>query len=71
MPSHDLSSEFSDRPPLSDAAVVEILEFLRRLAEDLESQYCGEIHRYYEERSRDCDNTPLTDPPPMTDDPPF
>lgn len=56
-------------PPLSDEAAVMVLEFLQRFTECFESQYYGEIHRYYEERSQA--NMKTDDPPPADDDPPF
>ena len=40
----------SPLPPLSDEAAATVLEFLQRFTECFESQYYGEIHRYYEER---------------------
>ncbi|MGR2927808.1 hypothetical protein [Acidithiobacillus ferriphilus] len=55
-------------PPLSDEAAVTVLEFLQRFTECFESQYYGEIHRYYEERSQA--NMKTANPPPA-DDPPF
>ena len=55
-------------PPLSDEAAVTIMEFLQYFTECFESQYYGEIHRYYEERSQA--NMKTADPPP-TDNPPF
>jgi hypothetical protein len=55
-------------PPLSDEAAVTILEFLHHFTECFESQYYGEIHRYYEERSQA--NTQAAEPPPA-DDPLF
>ena len=39
-------------PPLSDEAVVEILDFLHEILTVFESRYGGQIHHYYEERSR-------------------
>ena len=59
----------SPLPPLSDEAAVTVLEFLQRFTECFESQYYGEIHRYYEERSQT--NRKTDDPPPIADDPPF
>ena len=56
-------------PPLSDEAALSVLEFLQRFTECFESQYYGEIHRYYEERSQA--NMKTADPPPIADDPPF
>ena len=56
-------------PPLSDEAAVTVLEFLQRFTECFESQYYGEIHRYYEERSQA--NMKTADPPPIADDPLF
>lgn len=55
-------------PPLSDEAAVTVLEFLQRFTEYFESQYYGEIHRYYEKRSRA--NMKTADPPSV-DDPTF
>ena len=48
-------------PPLSDEAAVMVLEFLHHFTECFESQYYGEIHRYYEQRSQI--NTRIADPP--------
>ena len=39
-------------PQLSDEAVVEILDFLQVFTTDFENRYFGQIHRYYEDRSR-------------------
>ncbi len=55
-------------PPLSDEAAVTVLEFLRHFTECFESQYYGEIHRYYEERLQA--NMKTADPP-SANDPPF
>ncbi|WP_437560404.1 hypothetical protein [Acidithiobacillus sulfuriphilus] len=58
-----------DDPPLPDEAIIAILEFLQRFTECFENQYYGEIHRYYEERSRA--NRKAADPPSTTNDQPF
>ena len=55
-------------PPLSDEAAVMVLEFLHHFTECFESQYYGEIHRYYEEQSQAYRKTA---DPPSADDPPF
>ena len=39
-------------PPLSDEAVVEILDFLQVFITKFENRYASQIRRYYEERSR-------------------
>jgi hypothetical protein len=39
-------------PPLSDEAVVEILEFLHDVLTVFESRYGDQIHRYYDDHSR-------------------
>ncbi|MBU2836097.1 hypothetical protein HF673_10060 [Acidithiobacillus thiooxidans] len=54
--------------PLSDEAAVMVLEFLQRFTECFESQYYGEIHRYYAEQSTA--HRKAADPP-SADDPPF
>jgi len=38
--------------PLSDEAVVEILDFLQVFTTDFENRYSGQIRRYYDERFR-------------------
>lgn len=55
-------------PHLSDDAAVEILDFLQAIILNFETHYGGEIHRYYEQRSRH--NIIQPDPPEPTD-PPF
>ena len=55
-------------PPLSDDAVVEILDFLQAIALRFEVLYGGEIHRYYEQHS--CHNIIEPDLPELTE-PPF
>lgn len=55
-------------PPLSDEAVIEILDFLQAIVLRFETLYGGEIHRYYEQRS--CHNIIEPDPPEPTE-PPF
>ena len=55
-------------PPLSDDAAVEILDFLHAIVLRFEAHYGGEIHRYYEQRSRHN----LIEPDPSEPlDPPF
>ena len=55
--------------PLSDETVVEILDFLHLFMTDFENRYGGQIHRYYEDRSR---HNIVQDNPCVTiDDPPF
>ncbi len=56
-------------PPLSDQSAVEILDFLHELVLRFEARYGDQVHRYYQERSRDCLIGP--DPPTPTDEPPF
>lgn len=56
-------------PPLSDQAVVEILDFLHHVLTVFESRYSDQIHRYYDERSRH--NLIEPDRNPTADDPPF
>jgi len=55
--------------PLSDEAVVEILDFLQVFTTNFEIRYGGQIHRYYDERSRQ--NIVRSNPCVVTDDPPF
>jgi hypothetical protein len=56
-------------PHLSDESAVEILDFLHELVLRFEARYAGQIHRYYQQRSRDALIGP--EPPAHTDDPPF
>ncbi len=56
-------------PELSDEAVVEILDFLQVFTTDFENRYFGQIHRYYEDRSRH--NIVQDNLNVATDDPPF
>ena len=54
---------------LSDETVVEILDFLHLFMTDFENRYFAQIHRYYDDRSR---NNILPDNPVVeTDDPLF
>ncbi|MDP2761681.1 MAG: hypothetical protein Q8O64_15055 [Sideroxyarcus sp.] len=55
--------------PLSDEAVVEILDFLQIFTTDFEIRYSGQIRRYYDERSRH--NILQTNPIVNANDPPF
>jgi hypothetical protein len=56
-------------PQLSDEAVVEILDFLQVFTTDFENRYFGQIHRYYEDRSRH--NIVQDNPCVNIDGPPF
>jgi hypothetical protein len=56
-------------PPLSDEAVVEILDFLHNVLTVFESRYGDQIHRYYDDRSQH--NLIETDRNLPVDDPPF
>ena len=56
-------------PQLSDEAVVEILDFLQVFTTDFENRYSGQIHRYYEDRSRH--NIVQDNSGENIDDPPF
>lgn len=56
-------------PQLSDEAVVEILDFLQVFTTDFGNRYCGQIHRYYENRSQH--NIVADNPCVTTDAPPF
>lgn len=56
-------------PPLSDEAVVEILDFLHNILTVFESRYGEQIHRYYDDRSQHNLIEPDRNLP--TDDPPF
>lgn len=55
--------------PLSDEAVVEILDFLQVLMTDFEIRYSNQIRRYYDQHSRH--NLFLEYPAEPADDPPF
>ncbi len=57
-------------PPLSDDAVIEILDFLYQIIHRFESQYFDQIHRYYHEQSpqnpsNHDDHDSLRDEPPF------
>lgn len=55
-------------PPISDAAAVEILDFLQTLVARFESAYADQIHRYYQQRTE----RSLVAPPDLpTNSPPF
>lgn len=56
-------------PPLSDQAVIDILEFLHHALARFESRYFDQITRYYFERSEHQMSQP--DAPPWDDDAPF
>lgn len=56
-------------PPLSEEAVVEILDFLHNLIDRFESHYASHIRRYYDARSQH--NIVQTTSVLPTDDPPF
>ena len=56
-------------PPLSDEAVVEILDFLHDVLTVFESRYGAQIRRYYNDRSRH--NLSESDQSLPADDPPF
>jgi hypothetical protein len=56
-------------PPLSDEAVVEILDFLHNVLTVFESRYGDQIHRYYHDRSQHNLIEPDRNLP--ADDPPF
>ena len=43
----------SDLPPLSDAAAVEVLNFLHELVFRFEAHYFGQIHRHYDQKKQD------------------
>lgn len=47
----------SDLPHLSDAAAVEVLDFLHELIFRFEGHYAGQIHRHYaQQRQDDCNS---------------
>jgi len=50
--SHDPQSWLASLPAISDESVVEILDFLQAFIVAFESFYGGQIHRYYDQRSR-------------------
>lgn len=56
-------------PQLSDQAVVEILDFLQVVTNNFENQYCNQIRRYYDARSRH--NSVQINPPRVADGTPF
>ena len=56
-------------PPLSDQAVVDLLDFLQRAIACFESRYADQIHRYYDELSEH--NLRHPDPPPSSEGDPF
>ena len=58
-------------PTLSDESAVELCEFLQEFVLLVESHYSGQIHRFYQQRSRDNILQPDADPKPASDDPPF
>ena len=48
----DPEDECGRNRPLSDEAVVEILNWVQGWLTDFENRYYDQIHRYYEDRSR-------------------
>lgn len=48
----DSEDEYGRNRPLSDEAVVEILNWVQEWITDFENRYHHQINRYYEERSR-------------------
>ena len=58
-----------DPRPLSDEAVVEILDFLQVFTNVFENSYSNQIRRYYDERSRH--NIVQVNLAKDADDPPF
>ena len=57
--------------PLSDEAVVEILDFLQVFTNDFENRYSNQIRRYYDSDSRFRHNIFQTNPADNAHDPPF
>jgi len=57
-------------PQLSDAAVVQIHDFIYAFLDLFEARYGDQIHRYYDDRSQQ-DNMIRPVAPPIIDDPPF
>lgn len=57
-------------PPLSDDAVIEILDFLYEIINRFESHYFDQIHRYYHQQSP---QNPINndDRDTLSDEPPF
>jgi hypothetical protein len=49
----------SDLPHLSDAAAVEVLDFLHELIFRFEAHYSGQIHRHYDQQRRDECTSPI------------
>ena len=56
-------------PPLSDEAVVELLDFFQDFLLAFESRYAGQILRHYHSLSHENVRNPT--PPGPPDDPPF
>jgi hypothetical protein len=66
---HDHASANIPMPRLSDAAVVQIHDFIGHFLDLFEARYGDQIHRYYEDRS--AHNIVGAEPIPDIDDPPF
>lgn len=49
----------SDLPHLSDAAAVEVLDFLHELIFRFEAHYAGQIRRHYDQQRQEDDNSPI------------
>lgn len=64
---HDHRSAAVAPPQLSDDAVVQIHDFIYFCLELFEARYGDQIHRYYQDRSRD--NLLAQDPPDWGDMP--
>ena len=56
-------------PRLSDDAVVQIHDFIAHFLDLFEARYSDQIHRYYDDRAEH--NMLRSEPPAITDEPPF
>ena len=59
----------TDLPHLSDAAAVEVLDFIHELLFRFEGHYAGQIRRHYDQQRRDECNSQI--PPIGHSKPPF
>ena len=66
---HEPASADIPMPRLSDAAAVQIHDFIEHFLDLFEARYGHQIHRYYEDRS--ARNIVGSEPIPNLDDPPF
>ena len=66
---HDHAGADIPLPQLSDDAVVQIQDFIHHFLDLFEARYGDQIHRHYEDLSRD--SLIDSDPDACLDDPPF